>query len=208
MRTIRIVGLVMLAPACLAAAPLRFTAPMQPWTSRDGAVRLLRPAAAPLTTSVAAVNTLMRPGWRLVWGDTRQTPGRMIARIAIPVKPKGMPGTAAEVFQVGASRDPYAVRTCLRHGLDSGSGNRRPDRMINGVRFGVWTNADAGMSQRISGTDLRAIVDGACYAVERYAVGEAASDGDPTVTLPEADGAALLDATLASLRIAHRPGRQ
>jgi len=45
-------------------------------------------------------------------------------------------------------------------------------------------------------------------AVERFTVSESASDGDPSVTLPEARGAAELDATLASLRIEQAPALQ
>lgn len=191
----------------IAAAPARFTAPMQPWTSGDGRVSLLRPATAQPTTSSEPVSTLMSPGWRLIWGDAHPTPGRMIVRLMLKVVPDAPAKTATEVFQVGASRDPAVVRSCLRYGLDSGSGERKPDRVINGVRYVVWSNGDAGMSQGIGGTDLRAVVTGACYAVERFTVSESASDGDPSVTLPEARGAAELDATLASLRIEQGPAQ-
>lgn len=193
---------VTLAFLCLAAAPMRFTAPMQPWTSPDGRVSLLRPAAAPPSTSGEVISTLMLPGWRLVWGN-HATPGHLIVRLSLKVLPKSRPGTATEVFQIGSSAAPGAVKSCLRYGLDSGSGERQSDRVINGVRYGVWSNGDAGMSQSIGGIDLRAVVDGACYAVERYTVAESASDGDPRVTLTEKRGATALDATLASLRIGH-----
>jgi hypothetical protein len=192
----------------IAAAPARFTAPMQPWTSPDGQVSLLRPAAAQPTTSDEAISTLMSPGWRLTWGEGNPTPGRMIVRLTLDVASKG-PGknTAAEVFQVGVSRDPAVVKSCLRYGLDSGNGERKPDRVINGVHYGVWENGDSSMGSGISGIDLRAVVDGACYAVERFGMSHTANDGDPKATLPEATGKAELDATLASLRIGHGPAQ-
>lgn len=189
-----------LALLCIGAAPMRFTAPMQPWTSPDGRVSLLRPATAQPTTSDAAISTLMSPGWRLVWND-KSTPGRMIVRLTMKVAPEPRAGTAIAVFQIGSSAAPAAVGSCLRYGLDSGSGDRQPDRVINGVRYGVWRNGDAGMSQGIGGTDLRAVVGGRCYAVERYNVSESASAGDPSVTLSQKAAAAQFDASLASLRI-------
>lgn len=192
---------VMLAFLCIAAAPVRFTAPMQPWTSLDRRVSLLRPAIAPPTTSDDAISTLMSSGWRLDWSGDHPAPGRMILRLTLKVMPKSRTGTATEVFQIGSSTTPAAVKSCLHYGLDSGSGERQPDRVINGVRYVIWTNGDAGMSQGIGGINLRAVVGGACYAVERYAISESASDGDPSVTLLEKDGVAALDATLASLRI-------
>lgn len=200
---LRKVSAAMLSSLCIAAAPVRFTAPMQPWTSPDTRVSLLRPAMAPPTTSDDAISTLMSPGWRLDWSGDHPAPGRIILRLTLKVVPQSRTGTATEVFQIGSSTTPAAVKSCLQYGLDSGSGERRPDRVINGVRYAVWTNGDAGMSQGIGGIDLRAVVGGACYAVERYTVSESASDGDPKVTLTEKNGAAALDATLASLRIMH-----
>ncbi len=174
---------------------------MQPWTSPDSQVSLLRPATARPLTSDEAVSTLMSPGWRLVWGADERAPGRLVVRLMLKVVPDTRTGTAVEVLQVGRSADPVAVGSCLRYGLDSGSGERRPDRVINGVRFAAWSNGDAGMSQGIGGTDLRAVVRGVCYAVERYTVSESASAGDPAVTLRRQEGAAELDVSLASLRI-------
>ena len=192
----------MIVIALLAAiAPVRFTAPMQPWTSPGGRVRLLRPAVAQPTTLAAPLGSLMTPGWRLIWAGEKTTPGHVVVRLALKVRPPAPEKTATEVFLVGVSRDPGTVRSCLNYGLDGGSGRRQPDRVINGLRYAVWTNGDAGMSQRIAATDLRTMAAGACYAVVRFSYAESASDGDPSVTLPRARGASDLDATLASLRI-------
>ncbi len=185
----------LLALACLAAAP----APRR-WSSPDGSVRLLRPAGAPLSRSEVPLGSLMAPGWRLVWGAAAPTPGRLLVRFALPVRPIGG-GSATEVLQIGVSTDPATLRTCLTHGLDSGSGARRPDRTIHGIRFRVHSNGDAGMSQQIAATDLRAVVGTRCYAVDRFAYRVSARDPDPAVTLGQAQGAARLDAALASLRI-------
>ncbi len=184
-------------------APVRFTAPMQPWTSPDGRVRLLRPALAQATASAAPLGTLMTASWRLIWAGEKTTPGHVVVRLVLKVTPPPSEKTATEVFQVGVSRDPGTVRSCLTYGLHGGSGRRQPDRVINGLRYAVWTNGDAGMSQRIAATDLRTVVAGACYAAERFSYAESASDGDPSVALPEARGAAELDATLASLSVGH-----
>ena len=190
-----------LAICCTAGAPALLTRSQQPWASSDGRIHLLRPAAALPTTSDAAFNTLEAPGWRLDWSAQGATPGRLIIRLALKVRPAPPERTATEVFQVGVSRDPATVRSCLTYGLDSGSGRRQPDRLINGIRYAVWSNGDAGMSQQINAIDLRTVVSGACYAVERFSTSETASAGDQSMTLSESRGALQLDATLASLRI-------
>ena len=125
-------------------------------------------------------------------------PGRhVVICLMLKVMPQAPATTATGVFQVGVSRDPAAVRSCLRRRLAGESGGRKPDRVINGVRCVEWSNGDAGMSQAI----------GACYAVERFTVSESASGGDPSVTLPEARGAAERDATVASLDAGNGPAQ-
>ena len=69
------------------------------------------------------------------------------------------------------------------------------------VSAAAWSNGDAGMSQQVSAIDLRTVVNGACYAVERFSYAEAAGNRDPSATLPQAEGAALLDHALASLQL-------
>jgi hypothetical protein len=176
-----------------------FTAPVQPWVSADGQVRLGRPAVARIGTADRPLVALMAPGWRLIWDGSRPTPGELVVRLTLPVVPADGQGTATEVLQVGRSRVPADLRSCLTAGL---SGARRlPPRTIGGVRFAAWRNGDAGMSQQIAATDLRAAVNGACYAVERFSYAERARDADPAVTLAQARGAAMLDAALVSLRL-------
>ena len=107
---------------------------------------------------------------------------------------------------MGWSATPAARRTCLSFGLAGGpSGKRLPTRSINGVRFTAWSNGDGGMSQSIDATDLRAVVAGRCYAVERFSYGVSAADTDPKVRLTQAEGAAMLDRALASLHLGRGP---
>ena len=193
------------AGAVAAGAPLRFTSPLQPFASPDGRVHLLRPATASVSTADTAVGALMSPGWRLAWDGAPASPGRMVVRLSLAVVPPPPQTRASEYLQVGVSRDRAAVRACLTAGLKGPSGGRRPDRVIAGRRFAVWTNGDAGMSQQISATDLRAVADGACYAVERFGYGDTASARDATVTLTQARGAAMLDQALASLQLGRVP---
>ena len=51
--------------------------------------------------------------------------------------------------------------------------------MLGGHRWTVYTNGDAGMSQQVNATNLRTVVDGTCYAIDRvtYAVKAAAAAG-------------------------------
>jgi hypothetical protein len=189
-----------IAAAPVLATPARFANPLQPWSSPDGKVHLLRPVASAVTTSGDAVGSLMSPGWRLVWNG-EPTPGRLVARFSLRVTAVAPQTKRTEYLQVGASRSPKAVRSCLSDGLESVSGARQADRVINGRRYAVWTNGDAGMSQQIAATDLRAVVRGACYAVERFSYGDSASDPDPAVTLPQKRGAEMLDRALASLQL-------
>lgn len=198
-------AVLLIAAVGLVGAQGRFTNPVQPWDSPDGRVHLLRPAIAALTVDDRPLGALASPGWRLVWDGAKVTPGRVLIRLVLKVAPNAPEATAIEGLQIGVGRGPGAVRSCLTYGLKGGSAVRRPDRIINGRRFAVWTNGDAGMSQRVSATDLRTVVGGACYAVERFGYGGSASSGDPLATLPQAKGADLLDAGLASLEITPQP---
>ena len=174
------------------------------WHSADGAVTLTRPVAARVTTSSAPLGSLMAPGWRLLWNGSAPTPGRIVVRLTLPVVPATGVGQRTEALQIGTSRAPSALRDCLAGGLGGGSSQRLAPRVINGVRFAVWRSGDAGMSQSIDATDLRAIVGGTCYAVARIGYGVSAADSDPGVRLRQADGAKMLDAALSSLRIASK----
>lgn len=175
--------------------------PMQPWVSKDGNVRLLHPSSLAPLPRLDALNTLMAPGWRLLWDSaTRTGPGHVVVAFAIKVKPTSKTEkTGVEALQVSESNDPAVVATCLSYGLTA-SANRPPDQVIDGLTFTTYGNGDAGMSQHIGAVDLRAVRNGVCYAVERIHAGESASGGDPMATLPERQGAAELDAIMNSLQ--------
>lgn len=193
-----IAGLLMAAAG--AVAPARFTARLQPWRSENGTVALLRPASAAPTFSDAPFGALTTGGWRLIWDGSAPSPGKLLLRLALPARgPAG--GQVTEVLQIGVGTGGAVKRTCLRFGLDGGSGRALPDRAIGGVRFTARANGDAGMSQRISATDYRAVLAGRCYAVERFSYAIAPGVASPTTRRSQADAAAALDAALASLRI-------
>ncbi len=183
------------------AAAAAFATPFQPWSSLDGNVHLLRALAAQVSRDDQPVGSLMTPGWRLLWDGGPATPGRLIVRLSFRVVPAAPETKSSEYLQVGASHSRSAVRNCLGYGISGASGTRRPDRIINGRRFAVWENSDAGMSQQISATDLRTVAGGVCYAVERFRYSDSASELDPSVILSQARGAAALDAALASPQI-------
>jgi len=193
------------APAgCAAGASSDAAMAGQPqrWRSADGRVSLLRPAAAKLSTQDVPVGSLMTSGWRLIWDGTAPTPGTLEVRLALAVIAPPPQTRKTEYLQIGMSRDPVSVRTCLSGGLQGGSARRLPDRIIHGQRYTVWTHTDSGMSQTIDARDLRTVHDGACYALERFSYADSASDPDASVSLSERRGAAALDAALASVTLA------
>lgn len=173
---------------------------LAPWTSPNGHVTIQHPADIAPTADDKPLGSMMTGGWRLMWDGTPQGPGRLLVRFRLKVLPKPPEKTASEVLQIGESRDPAMVRTCTSAGLD-GPDVRPVERSIGDVAFTGAQNADAGMSQSITALDLRAVVGGTCYAVDRFAYAESASNGDPAVSLPQAKGAAILDRMLQSLRI-------
>jgi hypothetical protein len=198
----------LLAFTCSAEGSARFTNPFQPWTSVEGTVSLLRPANVRPTDSDAPLGSLMSPGWRLSWGAA-PTPGHLIVRLALPVaSEKAADAKVTEVLQVGASSDPASVQQCMTYGMVGESGHREEDRLINGVRYTVWSHSDAGMNQQIKALDLRAVVSDVCYAVERFSYIAVAESYDPSSSSPQAIAAAQLDKALASLQLgrdsAHR----
>jgi len=181
--------------------PVPVTGALRHWRSPDRAVALDRPVAAALTQSGAPLGSMMSPGWRLVWDGAKPVPGRMVVRLTLPVQTDDGLGQRSEVLQIGASRDPQALRDCLVGGLRGGSGKPLPSRVINGVRYAAWSNGDAGMSQQIAATDLRALVAGTCYAIERFSYTVTAVDRDQRVRLSQAAGVRMMDAALASVKI-------
>lgn len=194
-------AVVLLATGPLTSTPARSETPFATWASADGSVRLRPPSIARRSTSDAPLGALMARGWRLVWDGRPDRPGTVLVRLTIPVVPPSGRGRETELLQVGVGAGPAIVSSCLRFGLDGPNGRRLPDRTINGTRFAAWSNSDGGMSQAIDATDLRAIRHGRCYAVERLSYVEEAADPAPGAALPARQGAARLEAALASLHL-------
>ncbi len=190
-----------LADAARPAAPTRPAASLQPWRNADRTLALLRPLLATPQTTAPALGALMTPGWRLVWdGIPSAGAGEVVIRLQLPAAPVPPETSATEILQIGTSRDPDIVPRCLRDGLSTRNVQRLPDRTLAGTRFLAWHNSDAGANQTIAATDLRAIVGGTCYAVERFRYATAAAP--PPAPGPRfAPAASLLDASLASLRV-------
>ena len=90
-----------------------------------------------------------------------------------PCTPRTLAATArpAPNCASAASRDPDVVASCLTYGMNSGDNVESATRTIGGVAFTeVPDNGDGGMQQRISSDDLRAVHEGACYAIDLVAI--------------------------------------
>ena len=76
--------------------------------------------------------------------------------------------------------------------------------MLGGHRWTVYASGDAGMSQQVSATNLRSVINGACYAIDRvtYAVKAAPPAGRNAPT--QVVAAARMDAILATIKVGTR----
>lgn len=173
---------------------------MATFASPDGTLQLSHPFALRPGKDFAG-RSLMAGGWRLMWDGKDVGRGDGLARFALLARPTQGPGDVTEMLQIGMSRDPAVVASCLDHGLDSGSGGKAGTRMINGHRWTERRNADAGMSQSIDATDLRTVSAGACYAVDRVTYRTSAAETPDAATPTQAEAAATMDAILDSIRI-------
>ena len=147
----------------------------------------------------------MARNWRLNWAGRSDRPGKVVVRLATPVVTQPAAGQAFEVLQVGIGAGSASMGSCLSSGLVGAKSGRLPDRAINGARFSVWSNSKAGMNQSIAAIDLRAVVGGRRYAVERFSYAVCAAGGTSLAVLPAARGRASLNAARASLRLGPEP---
>ncbi|MEG3163505.1 hypothetical protein U1701_02745 [Sphingomonas sp. PB2P19] len=168
-----------------------------------GLVRLSHPANLNPTRTFSG-RALMTGGWRLMWDGKPVGRGVGIARFWQVAKPKDGVGQVMEMVQIGFSRDAGVVARCGTDGAKGANTRRLPDRMLGGQRWTVYTNGDAGMSQAIAATDLRTVVDGTCYAVDRvtYSIKAGAAPGRTAPT--RAVAAANMDAILATIHVGRR----
>lgn len=170
------------------------------FASRDGLVRLSYPAGLSPGHDFAG-RPLMTGGWRLMWDGSSVGRGKGVVRFAEDARPRDGIGRVTEMVQVGRSRDAAVVARCGTAGAAGGSARRLPNRMLGGHRWTVWTNGDAGMSQQVAATDLRTVVDGTCYAIDRITYAVKAADPLPRGAPAQAMAAARMNAILASIRV-------
>ena len=165
-----------------------------------GMVRLSYPSALTPTRNFAG-RALMNAGWRQIWDGSLVGRGVGIVRFWQVARPSDGQGQVTEMVQVGFSRSAAVVATCGTAGLKSGSGRRLPNRMLGGHRWTVYANGDAGMSQQVNATNLRTVVDGTCYAIDRVTYAVKAAQSLPRSAPTQAAAAARMEAILASVRV-------
>jgi hypothetical protein len=165
--------------------------------SADGSVRLPAPKGARVER-VLAGRPLMGEGWRLMWDGRPAGPGEPLLRVTLNAR--GRPGVVDEIVQVGRSRAPSVVRTCLSAGLSGPNVRPLGRRRLAGRLWTAVADSDAGMSQQVTATDYRAVIGGACWAVSRISYAVRARDAGPGLPT-QADAARVMDRALAALRI-------
>ena len=165
-----------IATASSSPTPLDRTASaLRDWKSIDRAIALQYPAYLAPTTDFPGTY-FTAGGWRIMFDGTPAGPGKGLVRFSADAFLKGdVPRSATESLQIGISDDPSVVRGCLTDGLEGGNGAKRPDRLIGGVPFTVYTNGDAGMSHQLSTVDLRALHNGRCIAIDLLTISVPAS---------------------------------
>ena len=173
------------------------------YVGAQGRVRLTYPAALTPSRDFQG-RALMTAGWRLIWDGTPVGPGTGVVRFSEQARPGTGPGTVDEMVQIGMSRDPGVVARCGTSGARGDGGRRLPNRMLGGHRWTVYANSDAGMSQRIVATDLRTVVDGICYAIDRVSYTVTAAPPPSPRAPTQASAAARMDAILASVQVGGR----
>ncbi|MES3153749.1 hypothetical protein [Sphingomonas faeni] len=179
------------------------TAATKSFIGAGGMVRLSHPSSVSPTRTFAG-RALMNSGWRQMWDGTPVGRGVGVVRFWQIARPRDGQGQVTEMLQVGFSRSAAVVATCGTAGMTSGNGRRLPNRMLGGHRWTAYANGDAGMSQSVAAINLRTVVNGTCYTVDRitYAVKAAAP---PSRNAPDqATAAATMDAILATIHVGGR----
>lgn len=168
------------------------------FVSKDGNVKLQRPAHIAPSSDFSG-RTLLQRGWRVIWDGSAVGEGQGIVRLTLPAR--AADGSAvSETLQIGASRDPDVVASCLTYGLVSGSGMRLPTTTIGNHDWTTYSSSDAGMSQSVKAVNYRLVHDGQCYAMDRisYAVRAAKAGEDAPA---ETDAVKTMDDVLSSVEI-------
>ena len=176
------------------------TPPPSHFAGAGGLVRLTYLAPLRPTRDFSG-KSLMSAGWRLSWDGSPVGPGTGVVRFSQDARPASGEGIVTELLQIGMSRDAAVVAHCGTTGAIGGSGRRLANRMLGGHRWTVHANGDAGMSQQITAIDLRTVVNGACYAIDRVSYAVRAAQPLPASVPTQAAAAARMDAVLASVRV-------
>ncbi len=185
----------------IALAAAASAAPVQrSYVGAGGLVELRYPAGLAPGHAFGG-RSLMAAGWHLSWNGAAVGPGTGVVRFSQDARPAGGPGVVTELVQIGLSRDAGVVAHCGTTGALGDGGKRLPDRMLGGHRWTAYRNGDAGMSQGIVATDLRTVVDGVCYAIDRVTYSVKAADPLPGTATKQAAAAARMDAILATVRV-------
>jgi hypothetical protein len=168
-----------------------------------GMVRLAHPSSVAPTRNFAG-RALMNSGWRQMWDGKPVGRGIGVVRFWQIARPNDGQGQVTEMLQIGFSRSANVVAKCGTDGMASGSGRRLPDRMLGGHRWTVYTNGDAGMSQQVSATNLRSVINGACYAIDRVTYAVKAAPPPARNAPAQTAAAARMDAILATIKVGRR----
>jgi hypothetical protein len=168
-----------------------------------GTVRLSYPSSVSPTRNFAG-RALMNSGWRQMWDGTPTGRGVGVVRFWQVAKPRDGQGQVTEMVQVGFSRSAKVVARCGTDGMVSGSGRRLPDRMLGGHRWTVYFNGDAGMNQQVRATNLRSVINGACYAIDRVTYSVKAASPPARTAPTQAVASARMDAILATIKVGRR----
>lgn len=186
--------------AAVGGATVAATPASRIFVSPDRSVRLRYPAGLTPSRDFGG-RPIMSGGWRLMWDGSPPGRGQGVARFQVTARPGDGVGQVTEMMQVGRSRAPEVVATCGTAGQRGPNARRLPNRMLNGHRWTVWRNGDAGMSQQVSATDWRTVVNGACYAIDRVTYTVKAADPLPGTAPAQKAAAARMDAVLNSIRV-------
>ncbi|MXP26738.1 hypothetical protein GRI39_11895 [Altererythrobacter indicus] len=145
------------------------------WQSKDSLIALSYPTS--LTPTRDFSGTYFTPaGWRMMFDGSPVGAG--VGQVRFTAKSKSadeMPRIATDILQIGTSRNADVVADCLTRGLQGGSAVKEPNRIIGDVSFTVYSNGDAGMSHQLSSTDMRAMYQGTCIAIDRLTISVPAS---------------------------------
>ena len=179
------------------------TAQTKSFLGAGGMVRLSHASNLTPTRNFAG-RALMNSGWRQMWDGKPVGRGVGIVRFWQVAKPTDGQGQVTEMIQVGFSRSTAVVATCGTEGMNSGSGRRLPDRMLGGHRWTAYANGDAGMSQQVGAINLRSVINGACYTIDRITYATKAAPPPPRTAPTQAVAAAKMDAILATIKVGRR----